>query len=728
MRISVFIILFLCIVGLCISPIEAGKSKGLWSGSILSIDLEAYVADIPDTPSFITEKEEAVKTYPQDAESWIDIGKAQLKAENWREAEEAFIRAIDQDQNNTDAWEGYFLVLATTGRYEDLFSETNRAMKIIPQNAEVWFYKGFALTQLGRFEEAIAAYDQALNINPEYAYAWNNKGFTLNKLLMSEEAVGAYDQAIRIDPGYAYAWNGKGIALDNLLRSDEAIVAYDTALKIDPGLADVWYNKGNALNKLGRNEEAVEAYEQAIRIDPEYALAWENKEDVLWDLGRLIDFLDASRIVDLLESDQALKSNPEDIEAWMNKGEALYLLDRDDESLAAYDQILKINPGLADAWINKGKILSYLGRFDEGSAAFDQALKIKPGKDTWEKYFEVLNGTEQYEDLLFETDRAITSNPEFKEAWEYKGKALSRLERFDEANESFEKAKTYSPKGGGLIVGVFRERDERLNEEVATYDQALKSKPEDIEALKNKGEALHRGERYDEAIEAYDQILKITPEDIDVLMNKGEALHRGKRYDEAIAAYDQVLKITPEDPNVWIEKGRALYTLDRYDEGRGAFNQALKINPGESIWEDYFSVLKWKNQYDDLLTETDRAIASNPDFADAWLYKGHALYSLNRSDEAIAAYDRAKGISPSIGLISGITTKPEVTETPKPVNTTSDEGSAFSIQDWTDMGEVLFELGRYDKAIQAYEEALKIDPGNSAVKRLLETAKGKLSN
>ena len=131
------------------------------------IDLKTYVADIPDTPSFITEKKEAVKTNPQDAKSWIVIGKAQLKAENWREAEEAFERAIDQDQNNTDAWEGYFLVLATNGRYEELLSKTNRAMKIIPQNAEVWFYEGFAYTQLDRIEEGIAAYDKALKADPD---------------------------------------------------------------------------------------------------------------------------------------------------------------------------------------------------------------------------------------------------------------------------------------------------------------------------------------------------------------------------------------------------------------------------------------------------------------------------------------------------------------------------------------------------------------------------------
>ena len=68
MRFTLFLILILCIVGLCISPIEAGKSKGLFSGDILNIELEAFIADIPDTPGFLEEKEEAVKENPMDIE------------------------------------------------------------------------------------------------------------------------------------------------------------------------------------------------------------------------------------------------------------------------------------------------------------------------------------------------------------------------------------------------------------------------------------------------------------------------------------------------------------------------------------------------------------------------------------------------------------------------------------------------------------------------------------
>ena len=445
-----------------------------------------------------------------------------------------------------------------------------------------------------------------------------------------------------------------------------------------------------ALQEMGLDEEALDAYDQAIRIDPEYTLAWKNKKDILFEIEGGIDFLEASQIVTILESDQALKINPEDFDTWMNKGEALDYLDRYEESIEAYDQALKINSEDIDAWMKKGDALYHLDRYEEGRAAYNQALDIYPGEETWESFFTILNSTERYEDLLTETEQAISIHPEFEKAWQYKGEALYNLGRSDDADESFEKAEIFSPKS---ISGIFSKFDQREEEKVAANDQELKNNPEDIDLLKKKGEALYSARRFDEAIEVYNQILKINTEDTDT----------------------------------WWKKGQALYSLDRFNEGRTAFDQALTINPKEEIWENFFFILKYREQYEDLLSETEQAISSNPDFADAWLYKGHALYNLDRYDEAIVAYDRAKS-SPSIGLISGITNLPENDEMTKPVNATPVEGLSFSVQDWIDMGNVLFELGRYEKAIQAYEEALTIEPGNSRVKTLLDTAKGKRSN
>jgi tetratricopeptide (TPR) repeat protein len=52
-------------------------------------------------------------------------------------------------------------------------------------------------------------------------------------------------------------------------------------------------------------------------------------------------------------------------------------------------------------------------------------------------------------------------------------------------------------------------------------------------------------------------------------------------------------------------------------------------------------------RYDDALRSYDKAIEIDPNFADAWYYRGLALSKLDRYNEAIASYEMAIRIDPN---------------------------------------------------------------------------------
>ena len=64
------------------------------------------------------------------------------------------------------------------------------------------------------------------------------------------------------------------------------------------------------------------------------------------------------------------------------------------------------------------------------------------------------------------------------------------------------------------------------------------------------------------------------------------------------------------------------------------------------------------------------------------MHKGLALYKLNKSDEAITAYDKAIEINPQ---------------------------NSYA---WADKGDALVKLGKSDEAIKAYDKAIEINPRN----------------
>ncbi|MEH2428679.1 MAG: tetratricopeptide repeat protein, partial [Nostoc sp.] len=96
---------------------------------------------------------------------------------------------------------------------------------------------------------------------------------------------------------------------------------------------------------------------------------------------------------------------------------------------------------------------------------------------------------------------------------------------------------------------------------IASYDQALKLKPDYQEAWYDRGYALGKLVRFEEAIASYDQALKLKPDYQDAWNNRGYALRKLGRNEEAIASYDQALKIQPDYHQAWYNRGYALGNL-----------------------------------------------------------------------------------------------------------------------------------------------------------------------
>ena len=287
------LLILLCIILICITPISASKSKGLFSGEILNIQLDEFVGDVPDTPTFLTEREEEVLTNPQDLKSWIDIGKVQLKSENWGEAEATFQRALTLEPLNTDALEGYYIALSSLYKIETLLEHTENTVKNLPDWSSGLNFRGYALFELGRYEEALGWFEQAIREDPDFTVAWDNKGYTLNNLGRYEEALAAAETAVSLQPDEPEAWNNIAYSMNNLERYEEAVPAAEKAISLSPEYPSAWINLGFALDELDRYDEAITAYDTAIQYNPDSAAAWNNKGYTLKKLGRYEEALSA---------------------------------------------------------------------------------------------------------------------------------------------------------------------------------------------------------------------------------------------------------------------------------------------------------------------------------------------------------------------------------------------------------------------------------------------------
>ncbi|MEW5855942.1 MAG: tetratricopeptide repeat protein, partial [Cyanobacteriota bacterium] len=165
--------------------------------------------------------------------------------------------------------------------------------------------------------------------------------------------------------------------------------------------------------------------------------------------------------------------------------------------------------------------------------------------------------------------------------------------------------------------------------------------------LLNLGDLLAAGKEYEEAIASYDQALKIKPDKDEAWFNRGIALKNLGRLEEAVASYDQALKIKPGKDEAWNNRGVTLKKLERLEEAVASYDQALKIKPDkDEAWFNRGIALKKLGRLEEAVASYDQALKIKPDKDKAWFNRGNALGDLGRLEEAIASYDQALKIKP----------------------------------------------------------------------------------
>ena len=102
---------------------------------------------------------------------------------------------------------------------------------------------------------------------------------------------------------------------------------------------------------------------------------------------------------------------------------------------------------------------------------------------------------------------------------------------------------------------------QRFEEALASYDRALKVRPDFAEVLLNRGRALYEMQQFEEALASYDRALTIRPNLAEALYNRGNALHELKRFEEALASYDRALTMRPDYAEALYNRGLTLQEL-----------------------------------------------------------------------------------------------------------------------------------------------------------------------
>jgi tetratricopeptide (TPR) repeat protein len=124
------------------------------------------------------------------------------------------------------------------------------------------------------------------------------------------------------------------------------------------------------------------------------------------------------------------------------------------------------------------------------------------------------------------------------------------------------------------------------NSAIDCFDEALKIKPDNINAMIGKAFALNQIDENKKAEKLMNDCLKIDPKNHHALYIKAEVLRELEKYDFALRLYDILNEQFPADEDYLFGKAETLNGLGRNEEAAGLFDQILEIEKDNGMVEE----------------------------------------------------------------------------------------------------------------------------------------------
>ncbi|MEQ8998354.1 MAG: tetratricopeptide repeat protein [Coleofasciculus sp. B1-GNL1-01] len=337
-----------------------------------------------------------------------------------------------------------------------------------PFNENERLERAASVYQNGDCQYAEQLYQQVLEVNQNSALAYLGLGNSLYCQQRFEQAITAYTKAIQLNPENAAAYRGRGDALRKKEKLDQALADYQRAIQADSNNASAYLSIGHILfYDKDQESEAIAAYQRAVELSPQWGYAWLSLAVALDSEDREAKALDAYR--------KATEVNPNYTEAWNRLGLFLAKKGQLEEAIEAYSSGINSNSDCASARPSAAPICAdvYYNRAE----ARRRSRKI----------------AEAYEDYKIAARLNPKKERNFYTAFIY----FLQQETFREYLE--QNSSNYLQKANSqLVLG-------QINESIATYQEAIRTDPNDSNAYAGLSLAFAFIGNMDEALINYEK-------------------------------------------------------------------------------------------------------------------------------------------------------------------------------------------------------------------------------
>ncbi len=343
-------------------------------------------------------------------------------------------------------------------------------------------------------------------------------------------------------------------------------------------------------------------------------------------------------------------------------------------------------PASVQDFIDRGLMLLDVGRIDEAIADFDDAVRLDP-KNIWAV-----------------GDRGIARV--WKRDFDGAAKDLASVEAVDPKNSVLLRAKALQAE----LQGKYGEASD-------FYTQSLKSEPDNAFALGHRAMMHHALNENDQALVDSEQALARNPAWVDLRLMRATILLIGGKKSDAATEAATLMADGPKSSERFVGAARIYARLGMHKEAMAAFDRAIAIKPEAYIYINRAQSRPFTD-YSGRIADLDEAIKLDEKNSIALAEKAEQLAVMGDFKSALGLYDRVIAISSDnrefvIRRAIMLHKAGRTAEAEKIFAT--ERGKAKTSSDFNSLCWIAATAGvRMDQALKDCEEAVRLDPTNSA--------------
>lgn len=384
--------------------------------------------------------------------------------------------------------------LLASQNYKEAENAFDRAIALNSNDSNLYLNRGEARKQQGNFDGALQDYNSAVKLDPKSSRNYRARSELYLEMSKPTQALKDINSAIAIDPSDVYNHNLKGHIQGYSCNYQDSIAAFSTSIKLAPS-SSTYAARATSYMLLKDGKNAKKDLDKAIALGiktdaaANYSVGTYYRAQRKWQ--KALSY--ATKAVELNPRHWAYHSLCYDCYAHLWE---------DDRALEHLNKAIELNPKNWGLYCERAILFGKLDKSKEQLDSFSSAIALAPTHTgLYEARSEVFRKLGRLEDTIKDCDLAIKYGSVFpSRVFRTKGAVLAQLGRLKEAeaalNISVQKAPDRYTSPFATRAMVY-EKQGQFEKAIADYTTCIKINKADFRALRGRADLYDKLGKHD---------------------------------------------------------------------------------------------------------------------------------------------------------------------------------------------------------------------------------------